>query len=75
MGLPGAFPALAGSKVVLGPKAEQIQVILNGRNNKMPAWKQLTDVELAAVATYTRNSFGNKGADAIFPKDIAVARH
>jgi cytochrome c oxidase subunit 2 len=39
----------------------------------MPAWRQLSDVELAAVATYTKNSWGNKFG-AVMPADIAAAR-
>jgi cytochrome c oxidase subunit 2 len=73
MGLPGAFPSLAGSKVVAGPKADQITLLLAGKN-AMPSWKSLTDVELAAVATYTRNSFGNQIQEPILPKDIQSAR-
>ena len=76
MGIPGTFPALVGSAVVTGPKADQIKVLLEGRNNgKMPAWKQLSDVEVAAVITYTRNSWGNKSAENVVqPSDVKAAR-
>src|SRR5206468_4148825 len=51
-------PALVGDKVVLGPKDHQIDVVLNGQNNgKMPPWKHLSDVEIASVISYTRNSW------------------
>ena len=74
-GVPGAFPALENSPIVLGPKHAQIDVVLNGRNNKMPPWKQLSDVELAAVITYTRNSWGNQASeDVVQPADIKAAR-
>jgi cytochrome c oxidase subunit 2 len=72
-GLPGAFPALDGSKVVLGPKEDQIALLLNGRN-AMPSWKALSDTELAAVATFTRNNWSNTTGAVIQPADFATAR-
>ncbi|MBL8472334.1 MAG: cytochrome c oxidase subunit II [Rhodocyclaceae bacterium] len=74
-GNPPAFPALAGSKVVLGPKQAQIETELNGRpGTAMAAFKHLSDVELAAVITYTRNAFGNATGEAIQPSEIKAAR-
>ncbi|MDQ2136855.1 cytochrome c oxidase subunit II [Alcaligenaceae bacterium A4P071] len=78
-GLPGAFPALDGDKTVLGPKAEQIKVVLNGRpGTAMAAFGgQLNDVEIAAAITYTRNAWGNagKGQDPVVqPADVTAAR-
>jgi cytochrome c oxidase subunit 2 len=72
----GAFPALEGSKLVLGKQEDQIALLLNGKQGTaMASFKQLTDVELAAVATYTRNAWGNKPEDTIVqPKDITAAR-
>jgi len=69
----GAFPALDGSKVVLGAKDGQYKILLNGKN-AMPKWNQLNDVELAAVMTYTRNTWGNKTGELIQPKDFTAAR-
>ncbi len=64
-GLPGAFPALDGSAIVAGPKAEQIKLVLNGKNG-MPPWKGvLSDTEVAAVITYTRNNWSNKAQENI----------
>lgn len=77
-GIPGAFPALKEDKVVLGPQEEQINVLLNGQGGagKMPAWKQLSDVEIASVITYTRNAWGNKAEDNIVqPREVAAARN
>ncbi|KPF68789.1 cytochrome C oxidase subunit II [beta proteobacterium AAP99] len=71
MGVPGAFPKLAGSAVV-GNKPDQIQILLNGKG-AMPKWTQLNDVELAAVATYTKNSWGNSFGIAQ-PADFTAAR-
>jgi cytochrome c oxidase subunit 2 len=74
-GVPGAFPALDGSKVVNGPKTEQIALVLNGRpGTAMAAWKQLSDADLAAVITYTRNSWGNRTGEAVQPAEIKAAR-
>jgi cytochrome c oxidase subunit 2 len=75
-GVPGAFPALEGSKLVLGRQEDQIAILLNGKpGTAMAAFKQLSDVELAAVATYTRNAWGNKAEDTVVqPKDFTAAR-
>jgi cytochrome c oxidase subunit 2 len=74
-GIPGAFPALDGSKVVNGPEAAQIATVLNGRpGTAMASWKQLSDTDLAAVITYTRNSWGNHTGQAIEPAMIKTAR-
>ena len=69
----GAFPALDGSKVVNGPKAGQMHILLEGKGG-MPSWKQLSDTELAAVMTYTRNSWSNKTGEVIQPADFGQAR-
>jgi len=69
----GAFPALDGSKVVNGVKEGQYKILLQGKN-AMPKFTQLNDVELAAVMTYTRNSWGNKTGELIQPKDFTAAR-
>ena len=75
-GVAGAFPALEGSKLVLGKQEDQIALLLNGKQGTaMASFKQLSDVELAAVATYTRNAWGNKPEDAVVqPKDFTAAR-
>jgi cytochrome c oxidase subunit 2 len=76
MGVPGAFPALAGSKVVNGPKADQIKLVLNGKQaTAMAAFKHLSDADLAGVITYTRNSWSNKTGDSVAPADIKAARN
>jgi len=69
-------PPLVGDKVVLGPKEHQIDVVLNGQNNgKMPPWKHLSDVDLASVISYTRNSWGNKAdQNVVQPTEIKAAR-
>ena len=73
-GMPPAFPPLDGSKVVTGPKAAQIAVVLKGRpGTAMASFARLSDADLAAVITYTRNAWGNK-ADPVQPAEIAAAR-
>ena len=71
LGAPPAFPPLAGSKVVANT-SELLQILLNGRN-AMPAWKALSDVELGAVATHVKSSFGNKGG-IVQPTELRAAR-
>jgi cytochrome c oxidase subunit II len=79
-GVPNAFAALVGSPVVLGPKAEQIAVLLNGKHSgkfpsAMPSWKQLSDTDIASVITYTRNNWTNKADENIVqPSEILAAR-
>jgi len=79
-GVPPAFPPLDGSKVVLGPKGAQIDTVLNGVvKSGMPTamaafGKQLNNVELAAVITFTRNNWGNKTGEVIQPADIKARR-
>ncbi len=72
----GPIKALVGSPVVLNADAsKQIAVLLNGQNNgAMPAWKQLSDTELAAVATYTKNAWTNKTGQLVQPIDVANVR-
>ncbi len=74
-GVPGAFPALDGSKVVNGPADAQIALVLNGKpGTAMPPWKQLSDTDIAAVITYTRNAWGNHTGEAVQPAAILAAR-
>ena len=75
-GVPGAFPGLSGSKVVSGDKAGHIDFVLNGKaGTAMAAFgKQLSDLDLAAVITYERNSWNNKTGDVVQPADIAATR-
>ncbi len=72
----GPIKAVDGSAVVLdADKGKQIAVLLNGAaNGAMPAWKQLSDTELAAVITYTKNSWSNKTGQIVQPADVVAAR-
>ena len=71
----GAIKALDGSAVVLNSDAgKQIHVLLNGQNNAMPAWKQLSDTDIAAVISYTKNNWSNKTGQLVQPADVKAAR-
>ena len=82
-GLPPAFPALTGSKIVQGPifdasgaliKDSHLDRVLNGKNI-MPAWKAtLSDTEIAAVITYERNDLGNAVGDVLQPAQVKALR-
>jgi cytochrome c oxidase subunit 2 len=52
-----------------------MEILLKGKNG-MPKWEQLSNTDLAAVMTYTRNSWGNatKG-QLIQPSDFVKARN
>jgi cytochrome c oxidase subunit 2 len=67
--------ALDGSAIVQNDPAAQTQILLNGAaGGAMPAWKQLSDTEIAAVITYTKNSWSNKTGKVIQPAEIVAAR-
>ncbi|MGV3497535.1 MAG: cytochrome c oxidase subunit II [Hydrogenophaga sp.] len=72
----GPIKALDGSALVVdADKSKIINVLLNGQNNgAMPAWKQLSDTELAAVMTFTKNSWSNATQQIVQPADVQAAR-
>ena len=72
----GPIKPLDGAAVVLdADKAKQIAVLLHGQNNgAMPAWKQLSDTDLAAVITFTKNNWSNKTGQLVQPADVKSAR-
>ena len=72
----GAIKALDGAAVVLdSDQAKQIKILLNGQNNgAMPAWKQLSDTDIAAVISYTKNNWSNKTGQLVQPADIKASR-
>ena len=72
----GPIKPLDASAVVLdADKGKQIAVLLNGRVELgMPAWKQLSDTDIAAVVTYTKNNWSNKTGQLVQPADITAAR-
>lgn len=73
LGVPGAFPPLDGSMYVTGDEGRLVSILVYGLqgpikvkgvdyNNVMVAMggAQLSDEEIAAVATYARSSWSNK---------------
>ena len=72
----GAIKALDGSAIVLDKDhAKQIAIMLNGANNgAMPAWKSLSDTDLAAVMSYTKNNWSNQTGDVVQPAELQAAR-
>ena len=72
----GPIKALDGdAKVLDADHKVQLMVLLNGQNNgAMPSWKQLSDTDLAAVATYTKNSWSNKTGQIVQPAEVLALR-
>jgi len=72
----GPIKTLDGAVVVLDADAtKQIKVMLNGQNNlTMPAWKQLSDSEIAAVISFTKNNWSNKTGQMVQPAQVLAAR-
>jgi cytochrome c oxidase subunit 2 len=65
-------PALAGSKIATGPKEAHIDIVLQGKaNTAMQSFKALGNADVAAVITYERNSWGNKGGE-VQPAEVAA---
>jgi cytochrome c oxidase subunit 2 len=72
----GAGPILPldGSPVVQdADKTKEIHVVLNGRG-AMPPWKQLSDTDLAAVISYTKNNWSNKTGQLVQPAEVLAQR-
>ena len=72
----GAIKALDGSAIVLdADHSKQIAILLNGANNgTMPAWKSLSDTDLAAVISYTKNNWSNQTGQLVQPAELKAAR-
>jgi nitrite reductase (NO-forming)/hydroxylamine reductase len=84
MGLPGAFPPLAGSDFLKGDRKKVLSVALfglsgpitvNGQeyNGVMPSMGYLTDAELAAALSYVFSSWGNSGS-AVSVEEVSALR-
>ena len=73
-GIAGIFPALVGSDIVLNNKERNIEILMEGvQGAAMNSFSYLSEVEIASVITYTRQSWGNdkKGdGEVVVPKDI-----
>ena len=70
----GPIKALDGSALVVdADKTKEINILLNGRG-AMPAWKQLSDTDIAAVISYTKNSWSNKTGQVVQPAEVLAQR-
>lgn len=71
-GMPPAFPALDGSLAVNGDVNEQINTVLFGKEGTAMVGfgQQLSESEIAAAITYTRNAWSNTAKDAVQPEDV-----
>lgn len=75
-GIPPVFPALDGSNIVMSDTSRQIEILMEGvgPSYAMQAFgKQLGEVDIASVITYTRNAWSNKekgDGKEVTPKDI-----
>ncbi len=64
---------MAAAPLVVGPAAPLVTTVLNGRAG-MPAFKDdINDADLAAIITYVRTSWGNKGKP-VTAAEIAAIR-
>ncbi len=75
-GIPGMFPAIAGSDIATGNIEKHVETVLNGvADSPMNAFgSRLSDVDLAAVITYQRNAFGNSTGDLLQPSQLREVR-
>jgi len=70
----GPIKALDASPIVTdADKTKEIHVVLNGKG-AMPAWKQLSDTDLAAVISYTKNTWSNKTGQLVQPSEVLAQR-
>ena len=68
-------PLDASPTVLDADKTKQIHVVLNGQGGgAMPSWKQLSDTEIAAVVTFTKNHWSNNTGQIVQPSEVAAAR-
>jgi cytochrome c oxidase subunit 2 len=76
MGQGAKYPALAGSEIATGAIGDHLDRVMNGKaDTEMQAWApQLSDLEIAAVITYERNSWINQSGDIIQPITVYEAR-
>jgi cytochrome c oxidase subunit 2 len=66
---------LKDGKIILGPVPKHVDIVLNGiPGTTMQAWKQLDNLEIAAIVTYERNAFNNNTGDVVQFADIEKAR-
>ena len=76
-GVPGVFPAIAGSAVVNGPVEDHLSLVMDGKaGTAMVAFRQqLNDIDLAAIVAYQRNAFGNQAEGFVQPRAVRDIRN
>lgn len=85
VGIPHAFPPLAGSDFLMANRTRSIELVLNGLTGKivvngaeydsaMPPFSHMADDDIANILTYVRNAWGNSG-DAIKPSEVTNIRN
>jgi cytochrome c5 len=83
-GVPGAFPPLVGQQELMGDCAKHAGYVVKGLSGKitvggveyngvMPAQANLSDLEIAAVISFERNSWGNSYGFCM-PESVAAVR-
>ena len=84
-GVPGAFPPLAGAGGFYGDPQNHAKIIVHGLSGEIvvkgttfngampPQGPALTDYDIASVATYERNSWGNADGP-VMPEQVAAVR-
>lgn len=72
----GPIKPLDGSAIVVDKDhGKQIQILINGAaGGAMPSWKALSDTDLAAVATYTKNNWSNQTGQIVQPAQVQALR-
>jgi cytochrome c oxidase subunit 2 len=72
----GPIKPLDGSPIVLdADHKKQIQTVLNGAaGGAMPSWKALSDTDIAAVISYSKNNWSNQTGQIVQPAEVQAAR-
>jgi len=84
LGQPPTYPPLVGSSYVIGDPDTLVKILLHGMTgpvevdgvqyeDHMPPAPVKNDFDIAAVATYVRQAWGNN-ADAVTPSDVSSIR-
>ncbi|WP_241969885.1 cytochrome c oxidase subunit II [Pseudidiomarina taiwanensis] len=71
-GIPGVFPSLVGTEMMLNDINGHIDIVVNGKNGTaMQSFKNMLSLrEIAAVVTYERNAWGNNTGDMVQAADV-----
>lgn len=80
IGMPGAIPPLAGNPVVLAPDpSDVLSVVLGGVPARggymaMPSFASLRNDDIASIANYVRNSWGNTASQPVRADNVQAIR-